>query len=107
MKKTTREHDLELLDVSRQEAETEAGRVHRAALLEAVYEMSKDEHLERLRRELIDALRFGDLRKMVEVRKRVEDYVSSQTFRRNIAKKVARVSNEKEAISLYNRLGRR
>jgi hypothetical protein len=106
MKTKTREPDLELLDEARRKAKTELGKTHREALLVAIYEASKDDWLEKMRIQLIDALKYGDLRKMDEIRRKIQDYASTPSFRRRIAQKIAKIS-EREAEVYFDKTERR
>lgn len=106
MKKSTRKEDLNLLEEGRDRALTPEGRVHRAALLEAVYEMSKDDVLEGLRIELIDALKQADFNRVNEIRKKVQSYVKTKTFRDKIARKVNKAAGKKEADIIFDKLER-
>lgn len=99
----TRKYDLEVLDQARKEAKTERGKIHREALLVAVYESLKDSYLEKMRIALIDALKFGNFEKMKEIRKKIEAYVKTPSFKRNIAQKIARQTSETEAKLFYKR----
>ena len=98
----TRKTDLELLDEARRKAQTEWGKTHREALLVAIYEASKDWWLEKMRMQLIDALKLGDFRKMDEIRRKIQDYTSTPSFRRRIAQKIAKIS-EKEAETYFDK----
>lgn len=101
--KNTRKFDLDELEQHRSEAKTKDDKRHRLALLEAVYEMSKDGFLEKMRIQLIDALKYGDLRKMAEIRRKISDYCQSLSFRKNIAKKINKVAGENEAEKWFNK----
>jgi len=103
MIKTTRQADLELLEEARDKAETKEGRLHRQALLEAVYEQSKDSLLEKLKNLLIDALKNNDIKKLHEIQKKVEAYAKSPSYLKKIAGKINKNVNEKEAYIYYNR----
>lgn len=101
--KHTRKDDLDILDQSRRDAKTEEGKKHRDALLVAVYESLKDPHLEKMRIALIDALKYGNINKMNEIRKKIENYVRTPTFRKNIARKISQQVNENEAKLFYKK----
>jgi hypothetical protein len=94
----TRKTDLELLDEARHKAQTEWGKTHREALLVAIYEASKDDWLEKMRMQLIDALKSGDLRRMNDIRQKIQDYASTPSFRRKIAQKIAKISETEAEI---------
>lgn len=96
MRKTTRKFDLEKLEEGVSLAKTSEGRIHRKAILEAVYEQLKDDYLEKLRIALIDALKRNDHAQMNKIRKLVEDYVRSRAFVKSQYDAKKRIS-EKEA----------
>ena len=96
--KKTRKYDLEELEQGVSEAKTDEGRIHRKAILEAVYEQMKDGYLEKLRIQLTDALKRNDLAKMSKIRKLVQDYVKSRSFITSQHKAQKRIS-QKEAES--------
>ena len=79
-RKTTREADFEILEQGVSEAQTTEGKLQRKAALEMIWEQIKDPYLEKMRIALIDALKYGDLQKMAEIRKKVEEYAKSPSF---------------------------
>lgn len=118
-KQNTRTHDLDRLDESRFTAQTEEGEIRRKATLENVYEQSKDPYLERMRRELTKWVRKGlscvpyndaipTLQQKMcmaeaeyhiqEIEKLIKKYASSDTFKKNIAQKVSKVSVDQANI---------
>jgi hypothetical protein len=101
----TREPDLDLLDEARRGAQTEWGKTHREALLAAVYEASKDAWLEKMRMQLIDALKYGELKRMDEIRQKIQAYASTPSFRKRIAQKIAKIS-EREAGVYFDKTER-
>lgn len=110
----TRTQDLQILDVSRESTETLEGKRHREALLSSVYEQSKDPHLEIMRQRLTALIIKGlaaapnDLNlpptprqkkimaeceyEIEQMEKSIKQYTSSDTFKANLASKVAKVS---------------
>ena len=94
--KNTREIDLGSLEEGVARAESKEGRTHRKAILEDIYEQLKDSFLEKMRWQLIDALKKNDIIKFNEIRKKVEDYARSPVFVRKRIKARARI-NQKEA----------
>jgi len=98
MRKTTRDEDLNSLEVGKSQAKSSEGRLHRAATLEAVYEQIKDPYLEKMRIALIDALKRQDFFKMAEIKKKIESYARSPSFIQKQYRARARIS-KKEADS--------
>jgi hypothetical protein len=94
--KNTREIDLGNLEEGVSKAESKEGKIHRKAILEDIYEQLKDSFLEKMRWQLIDALKKNDIIKFNEIRKKVEDYARSPVFVRKRIKARARI-NQKEA----------
>lgn len=114
MRKTTRDEDLEIISQGRFEKDLspERRKAREAALVE-VYEKVKDEVLEKLRWQLIDALKriftakdeikkTEAWRKFNEIKAKIISYGKSESFRKKIASKIAKVS-EKEAEIFYKR----
>lgn len=98
----TRKHDLAELEKGRDAAATKEARLHRDALLAAVYEQAKDPILEKMRIKLIDALKKGDIKAIGEIQKKVKAYASTNVFRQNLYSKIKKVS-EKEARQIVDR----
>lgn len=105
MRKTTRDADLASLEEGVAKAKTSEGKKHRKALLEAVYEQMKDPFLEKMRIELIDAMKRNDMVKFYQIRRKVEDYAKTKEFikkqiqaRKRISKLEADVYLKKEVI---------
>lgn len=98
MKKTTRDEDIAELEEARDKAKSKDGEVHRAAILEAVWEQMKDPILESLRTQLIRALRNNDFVKIEQIRKRVEAYASNPAFKKAQFKAMARISQKEAEI---------
>jgi hypothetical protein len=96
MRKTTRDLDLASLEKGVSKAKTTEGKIHRKAILEAVYEQIKDPFLERMRVALIDALKRQDMIKFKEIERKVKEYARSRHFFENQIKARARIS-QKEA----------
>ena len=96
--KKTRKYDLEELEQGVYEAKTDEGRIHRKAILEAVYEQMKDDYLEKLRIQLIDALKRNDIIKINQIRKLVQDYVKSRSFITSQYKAQKRISQKEAEI---------
>jgi hypothetical protein len=96
MRKTTRDLDLASLEKGVSKAKTTEGKIHRKAILEAVYEQMKDPFLERMRVALIDALKRKDMMKFKEIERRIKEYAHSRHFIENQIKARARIS-KKEA----------
>lgn len=92
----TRNNDLGVLEEARDQAQTERGKKHIQAILENVYEQSKDPVLESMRVQLEDAIKRGDHIKMAKIRKKVQDYAKSPAYMKNILKKVKKSTDETE-----------
>lgn len=113
--KTTRDNDLEVLDQSRLSVESESGLIHRSALLDNVYEQSKDPTLERMRQQLAYWITKGlsfapdDLEgiptakqqlgmaecelHIQELEKQIKAYSSSPDFQQRLLRKIAKHSD--------------
>lgn len=124
MKKTTRSHDLDLLDDSRLRVTSEEGFLHRNAILDAVFVQSQDEELERMRNELAHWINYGlayapddletqpnlhQMAKMAEAEKNIQrleksikKYAQSDDFRSRILKAIAK-HNPVEAVVKANK----
>jgi hypothetical protein len=98
MRKTTRYLDLASLEEGVSQAKTTEGKLHRKAILEDVYEQMKDPFLEKMRIELISALKRQDVVKFNEIRKKVEDYARSRQFIENRIKARARISKKESDL---------
>lgn len=93
----TRKNDLGVLEDARDNMKSLEGKLHMQALLESVYEQSKDPFLERMRVKLTDAMKRGDMRLLEEVRKKIRDYAKSPTYVKNIAGKIRKASGQTES----------
>lgn len=118
----TRKTDLEILEAGRDQSDS--ARIHRTSLIQSVYEQSKDTTLEAMRLELqnwiikgLEAVPEGDTptlrQKMAmaeaeinieRMEKAIKQYTSSEAFQRNIASKVAKISQKEAEIVLKGRI---
>lgn len=101
--KTTRDEDLQMIEEASRRTQTEEGRIHRQALMEAIYEQTKDAHLERLRRDLTEAIARQDWTAYVDCHNRVSAYASTPAFRKRMARAMARISTHEAELYLERR----
>ncbi len=99
----TRYHDVQTLAAARERAKSPWRKTRLNATLAAVYEMSKDPTLEAMRRQLIDAIKWNNHKKMFEIKQKIEAYVSTESFRKRVASAVVRATNIREANRFYYR----
>jgi len=92
--KNTRTYDLAELEQARDEAPTLDVRKNLTALLESVYEQSKDAQLEKYKKQLMNAIRAGNMKEINRIRDGVIAYTSSTNFTRNLYGKMNRISNK-------------
>lgn len=94
----TRQFDLASLETYRDQAPDADSKAQRTALLEDIYEQSKDPTLEKLRVRLLDALKYGDIRAMDQIHQEVVAYASSTSFIKNTYNKMRKVSAKRAEI---------
>jgi hypothetical protein len=95
--KNTRTNDLGMLEDARDNMPSLEGRMHLQAILENVYEQSKDPFLEKMRIQLTDAMKQNDHVKLNEIRTKIQGYAKSPTHIKNIAKKIHKATNRTES----------
>lgn len=120
----TRSIDLDILDQSRNITESEDARLHREALLDRIYQQSKDTTLEKMRMELTRWIQHGlayvpengvpTLKQKQELataeinitrlEKEIKAYVNSDTYKRSIAQKIAKKSSTKADLIMKGEL---
>lgn len=99
----TRNDDLAFLEQGRDISRNKDVKKHRDSLLNMVYEMSKDTHLETLRLQLISAVKLNDAVKIMQIKKKVEDYSRSPQFRAKMAKIIERHEGTEKAEHYYEK----
>lgn len=94
--KNTRNNDLGVLEEARDQATSDNQKKHLQAILENVYEQSKDTFLEKMRVQLEDAIKRGDHMEMERIRKKVQDYARSPVYIKETLKKIKKSTDEQE-----------
>lgn len=124
---TTRSADLELLELARDGADSEQRLDRRNAILESVYQQTKDSTLEKIRTELAKWINFGLAnvpeegvpptpkqiqamgkaeQKIQELERKAQAYVKTPGFQNELLKRMAR--HDKTAVdSIINQQKRR
>lgn len=100
MKKTTRYFDLASLEEGVAKAKTTEGKLHRKAILEAIYDQIKDSFLEKMRIALIDAMKREDISQFNLIRKKIEEYARTKEFIKKQVKARQRINKVEADIFL-------